>query len=486
VYQNTQRMHSKYRILSAIARGVWAVEPTLVEGYLSFVDDLFAHKPEASIELNQKLSVKQAANDKADWPKLQSVTELERENYWRDKSQQFYSVHPVSGKRTIFFDDALEGSVAVIPVDDVIMREDFCGAMGLQTIEQVAVMAMAHKNIAGIVFYFHTPGGSIDYLKETANTIANSPKPTVAFISTMCASAGLYLASQCDYIIAENDIAIVGSIGVMMTLRDTRERDKKEGVRTIVIYGPQSTNKNKVYQDAIDGKTDPIINEQLAPLNIDFINAVKAGRGDKLDLSHPTLFTGSTFMSKDILASGLIDEINSFSYALQIAAGKTPKSATEKPVASSENSNSNSNMFNKFPTLSALIGKSAADLTAEDIAAVNAELKEKGVNATLMTEAALKEQITAETTPLNTKLTEAKNATATADAKILAAVKVFDPEATAETAASFDLTGKITALKNADAADEARLKAEKEKEDGTGAAAQVKAVEETSVNSLER
>ncbi len=457
-------MNSKYRILSAISRGVWAVEPTLVEGYLTFIDDLFAHKPEASVQLEPTLKVKQAANDKADWGKLMSVSELERENFWRDKSQQFYSIHPNTGKRTVFFDEAAEGSVAVIPVDDIIMREDFCGAMGLQTIEQVAVMAMAHKNISGLVFYFHTPGGSVDYLKEVSNTIATSPKPTVGFISGMCASAGMYMATQCDYIIAENELALVGSIGVMMTLRDTRKRDEKEGIRTIVIYGPESTHKNKIYQDAIDGKTDPIINEQLAPMNADIINAVKSGRGDKLDLSHKTILAGATFMSKDIIAAGLIDEINSFSYALQMASGKA--------ASSSEKLNSKIDMFNKFPTLSGLIGKSAADITAQEIEAVNAELKDKGVNATLMTETAFKEQVTAETAPLSNKivyLTEAaKTATekeAATSARLLAAVKLFDPSATAETAATFDLTAKFTDLKNSDAGAEANLKAAKEKQE---------------------
>lgn len=478
-------MQSKYRLLSSIARGIWAVEPSLVEGYVAFIDDLFAHKSTATSELDERKRVKQAANDKVSFAKLEAVTQLEAENYWRDKEQQFYAVHPETGSRTLFFDDAKAGSVAVIPVEDIIMRYDFCGAMGLETIEQVHVMAMAHKNITGVVYKFHTPGGSVDYLKEASNTIANSPKPVIGFITSMCTSAGMYLASQCDYVIAENDLALVGSIGVMMTLRDTRKRDEKEGVRTIVIYGPESTHKNKVYQDAIDGKTDAIISEQLAPLNEDIISAVKSGRGEKLDTTHPTLLKGATFMSKDILEAGIIDEINSFSYAINMAAGKVSMHTIALKAPSAEakpnHQNSNSNMFNKFPKLTAIAGKQSSEITAEEIEAVNAELKEKGVNATLLTEAALQEQITAETTLLKNQLKTATDSTAKANDTVLAAVKVFDPSATAETAATFDLAAKITALKNADGAEEAKLKAEKETATGDA----VKAVEEMSLNEFE-
>lgn len=486
MYQNTQRLKSKFRILSAIARGIWAVEPSLVEGYITFVDSLYNHDVAATAQLDEQLRVKQAANDKVNWSKLESVTEMERENYWRDKSQQFYAINPTNGKRTIFFDETAPGGVAVIPVKDVIMREDFCGAMGLETIEQVAVAAADHVNITGIVFAFTTPGGSVDYLKECSATIAALPKPTVAFISTMCASAGMYMATQCDYIIAENDLALVGSIGTMMTLRDTRKRDEMQGVRTIVIYGPQSTHKNKVYQDAIDGKTDPLINEQLAPYNEDIVSAVKLGRGDKLDAKHETMLAGATFMSKEMVKPGLIDEINSFSYAIKVAAGLVQTSqtdATQPTISSNANQNSNFNMFNKFPTLSGLIGKSATDITGADIAAVNAELKEKGVLATLMTEAALEQQIAAETTPLNAKIKTATDATAKADARILAAVKAFNPDATAETAATFDLAEAITKLSNEDAGEDAKLKSEAEKPSGD--AATLKAVEETSLSSLE-
>ncbi len=104
--------------------------------------------------------------------------------------------------------------VAYIPViGGVTKHGDLC-SLGMRTIGMMVKAANESDNIDSILFEFDSPGGTVDGTPELGSIIRGSAKPTVAFCDNMTASAGYWLASQCDYIFANSlNNTEIGSIG---------------------------------------------------------------------------------------------------------------------------------------------------------------------------------------------------------------------------------------------------------------------------------
>lgn len=211
---------------------------------------------------------------------------------------------------------APKGSVAVIPVLDVIMKNDYCGAPGLQTLHKWMKEADDNQNIVGTLLYFDTPGGSVDYLKTFGEGILQLNKPVIGFIDGMCASAGIYIGSSCRELIANEPNDLVGSIGTMITLTDIREYEKMNGIKTIHIYADQSTRKNKIFQEALDGNTKALREKFLSPLAQDFIDTVKQNRKGRIINPPKELFEGEIYTANEAVKFGLIDAVGNIDYAI--------------------------------------------------------------------------------------------------------------------------------------------------------------------------
>jgi protease-4 len=94
---------------------------------------------------------------------------------------------------------------------------------------------------------------------------------------------------------------------------------KKQGIKIIEIYPPESSDKNKTYRDAIDGKTQTMIDEVLTPLAVNFQNIVKEHR--PVDESVDGVLSGKMFYAEDAIKAGLVDEIGNFETALAAIQG---------------------------------------------------------------------------------------------------------------------------------------------------------------------
>ena len=121
----------------------------------------------------------------------------------------------------------------------------------------------------------NTPGGSVQSWIRIEESLRKRVKPCVAVVEGMCASAGMYVASFCDRIVALNSTCQVGSIGVMAELLDSSEAEKEMGLRFIEVYPPESNWKNRPYRDALEGNTETLIEEELSPLAKHFQNIIE-------------------------------------------------------------------------------------------------------------------------------------------------------------------------------------------------------------------
>jgi protease-4 len=204
------------------------------------------------------------------------------------------------------FRDAPKGSVAVISIHDAIMKYDYCGAWGTNSLVNVLKDAEASDNIIGILLDMDTPGGEVYGTKNLHDAVANCSKPVIAHVNDgYCASAGMYIACAADKLLMSQPTDQVGSIGVYTTLIDPTGAYEAKGYKVKTIYSPLSPKKNGSYKAAMDKENpdDEPMSAELAFLDQTFMDCVKAGRPNVTDEA----LEGGMFYTDEAIKMGLCD-----------------------------------------------------------------------------------------------------------------------------------------------------------------------------------
>jgi protease-4 len=211
---------------------------------------------------------------------------------------------------SLMISDSISGSnIAVIKIHDVIMREDWCGVMGTESINNLLKSYASNPSIGGVILDFDTPGGQVAYTENLAQTIADFPKPIFGYVSSSCASAGYWLASQCDQIYTSVKTDRVGSIGTMISYyKENPDSPEKARYVQVNVYASRSTKKNKDIENMLSGNHEDVITKRLDPINEVFINYVKSGRSQ---INEKTL-SGDMYYSHEAQSLGMIDGVKSF------------------------------------------------------------------------------------------------------------------------------------------------------------------------------
>ncbi|MDR1866124.1 MAG: S49 family peptidase [Bacteroidales bacterium] len=206
------------------------------------------------------------------------------------------------------YDKLEENSIAVIPLTGMMMKYGYWWRPGVDMLADLIRMADASERIVGTVLLTDTPGGTTSSVIQMEDAMRNRTKPCVGLIDGECCSGGVYVASFCDELYAMNRMCEVGSIGTYAQIIDTREADKKWGYRVEQIYPPESKYKNLPLREAMEGKPERLIREELSPYAIHFQNIIKANRPN-LDASAEGILEGKVFYAYDAVENGLIDGI---------------------------------------------------------------------------------------------------------------------------------------------------------------------------------
>src|SRR5690606_6700079 len=166
-----------------------------------------------------------------------------------------------------------------------------------------------------VVLRINSPGGSpvqsnFDY-NEIRRLREEYPDIKVyAAITDVGACGAYYIASAADEIYAD-PASIVGSIGVIMASFGFDEAIDKLGVDRRVM----TAGENKALLDPfmpVDETQQKHVQKMLDTIHAQFINAVKAGRGERLDAeAHPAVLSGLFWTGEAALALGLIDGLKS-------------------------------------------------------------------------------------------------------------------------------------------------------------------------------
>jgi protease-4 len=206
--------------------------------------------------------------------------------------------------------DKLKAHTALITLEGEISATN--GANASDIINSLDA-AFADSNTQGVILSINSPGGSPVQSSEIYDEIKRQrelhPKIKLyAVCEDICASGSYYVAAAADDIYV-NPSSLVGSVGVLMNGFGFVGTMNKLGIeRRLATAG-----SHKGFMDPFspESESDKIyLQVMLDDLHNQFINNVKAGRGNRLK-DNPDLFSGLVWTGDRAVQLGLADGFGS-------------------------------------------------------------------------------------------------------------------------------------------------------------------------------
>lgn len=214
-----------------------------------------------------------------------------------------------------------EKHTALIELNGVIADNELASADNIVTALRDA---FDNENSAGVILRINSPGGSpvqSGYIYDEILRLRedNPDTPLYAVVTDICASGGYYIASAADKIYADK-ASIVGSIGVRMDNFGFVDAIEKLGIERRTL----TAGENKALLDPFlpeNEKAKAHMQTMLTEIHQQFIDAVKQGRGDRLDSSVDGVFSGLIWTGEAAVNIGLVDELASASHVARKVIG---------------------------------------------------------------------------------------------------------------------------------------------------------------------
>lgn len=202
-----------------------------------------------------------------------------------------------------------EGSVAMINIQGPVLKYGDVCAYGAVDHSRNINRIVSSGKFSGIILNVDGPGGEVHGTAMLADAVkaASKKMPVIGVVDDgMAASADMWIISAASEIYTTKETDQIGSIGIYTTIADWYGYLKKEGFNVRDIYAPQSTEKNKDYRDALEGK-DEAISSHLETLANQFIATIRNNRSGKL--KNDSWTKGKLFFATEAKEVGLIDDI---------------------------------------------------------------------------------------------------------------------------------------------------------------------------------
>lgn len=205
-----------------------------------------------------------------------------------------------------------EGHVAVVNIQGEIMENAPANA---KDIIDALRTAAKDKSAKAIILNINSPGGSpvqaayvYDEIKRIKQLQPDLPIYTVA--GDICASGGYFIAAASDKIFV-NQASLIGSIGVVMNgFGFTQAMDKLGVERRLLTAGDHKAMLDPF--SAVKPHETQHMQGLLNQVHQQFIDAVRAGRGDRLkDAASNQLFSGLVWTGSESIKIGIADALGS-------------------------------------------------------------------------------------------------------------------------------------------------------------------------------
>lgn len=205
--------------------------------------------------------------------------------------------------------------VAVLHVTGPLFRyanlfTSLSGATSYDMLARDFARSIADSRIDAVVLNIDSPGGEAAGVSEFADMIfqARGSKPIVAYVGGAGASAAYWLAAAADEVVI-NDTSMLGSIGVVLGIEDSSERDAKNGVKRMEIVSAQSPYK-RVDPSSDDGRSR--LQARVDALAEVFVSKIATYRGVEADAVTKDFGQGDVFVGQAAVNAGLADRIGSY------------------------------------------------------------------------------------------------------------------------------------------------------------------------------
>lgn len=212
--------------------------------------------------------------------------------------------------------------VAIVEIHGTISASQTSGAFEVekatpQTFKKLLKKAEKDSSVKAIVIDINSPGGSVVASEEMAEAIKACEKPTIAWLNEIATSGAYYVASACDYIIADR-ATITGSIGVISILPEYSELLKKIGINMQVIKSGEHKDFSSGFRPMTE-EEEEMMQDVINEIYDQFVGEVAEGRNLSIDYVK-TVSEGQIYSSRRALELKLIDEVGSKERAIKMAA----------------------------------------------------------------------------------------------------------------------------------------------------------------------
>ncbi|HEY1035554.1 MAG TPA: S49 family peptidase [Pseudoxanthomonas sp.] len=238
--------------------------------------------------------------------------------------------------------------VAVLPVEGPLFKragffDEISGATSYARLATDFAAALNDPGINAIVLNIDSPGGDAMGVSEFADQIfaARGTKPVIAYVDGQAASAAYWIAASADEVVT-SDTGMIGSIGAVLSIQDTRQREAKNGVTTHEIVSSQSPFKRVDPATEVGRSKLQALVDSLAAV---FIDKVAQYRAVSAETVMQEFGQGGSFVGQAAVDAGLADRVGSFegvieelqARSMNRASGFAAAGGNNQEIAMSEN-----------------------------------------------------------------------------------------------------------------------------------------------------
>jgi protease-4 len=176
-----------------------------------------------------------------------------------------------------------------------------------------------NDNVKALLVFINSPGGGVTASQSIYEALLSTreKKPVVAFMASVAASGGYYVACAADSIIAHEG-TLTGSIGVIATFLNTEALFHKIGLGVTVITAGEYKGIGSPHRQMTEEERD-YLGALLENVYQQFLRAVSVGRGMPIE-QVAEIAEGRLYSGEEALGLGLVDRLGTYEEALGIAA----------------------------------------------------------------------------------------------------------------------------------------------------------------------
>ncbi len=176
-----------------------------------------------------------------------------------------------------------------------------------------------NSNVKAVLVHVNSPGGGVAASQAIHRALMElrANKPVVAYMASVAASGGYYVACAADSIVAEEG-TLTGSIGVIASFLRTEDLYQKIGLDVTVIKSGKYKDVGSPHRE-MTGEERAYLGDLLDKVYQQFLRAVSDARGMSLERVGE-LAEGRLYSGEEAHEAGLIDRIGSYEEAVTMAA----------------------------------------------------------------------------------------------------------------------------------------------------------------------